>query len=69
MFKIGQKVKINPISKQAKQNYFYGWTTDMDYWIEKIVTISEILPTGCCFVEENIRLWDLQHLSIVKNQH
>ena len=66
--KIGQKVKINPISKNAKEHYPWGWNSEMDHRVGKIVTISHILKNGSYLVEENIWTWDKKNLNIVEEK-
>ena len=66
MFEIGQKVKINPLSKEEKNHYFGGWTNPMDDYIGQIVTIKEHVGFGCYLVEENVWLWDSINLSLIE---
>ena len=74
--KIGQKVKIEPISEDAKEYYPWGWVKEMDEFVGQIVTISDhiyekyedyIGHQECYAVKENIWTWDIRNLSIVKD--
>lgn len=74
--KIGQKVKIEPISEQEKEYYPWGWVEEMDKYVGQIVTISShvkqkypdhIGNQECYTVKENIWTWHIRNLSIVKN--
>jgi hypothetical protein len=74
--KIGQKVKIDPISENKKEYYPWSWVDDMNKHVGKIVTISSqvdeqypdyIGKQECYTIKENIWTWDIQNLSIVED--
>lgn len=74
--KIGQKVKIEPISEEDKEYYPWGWVPEMNVHVGEIVTISAFVDEEypdyigqyeCYTVKENIWTWDIRNLSIVEN--
>ena len=74
--KIGQKVKIEPISEYKKQYYPWGWVPEMDNHVGQIVTITGYVDEEypdyigrqeCYTVKENIWTWDIRNLSIVED--
>lgn len=80
-FKVGQKVKINPVSESAKENYPWGWVDEMDAYVGQVVTILDIVggdypvideevwgnrgTPECYTVEENTWTWAASNLSLV----
>lgn len=81
-FKVGQKVKINPVSDIEKEDYPWGWVDEMDAYVGQVVTISGIVSEEypvideeawgyrgapeCYTVEENTWTWVASNLSLVE---
>lgn len=83
-FKIGQKVRINPVSESAKFDYPWGWVDEMDKYVGQIVTILDTVDEEypvideeawghrgnpeCYTVEENTWTWAASNLSLVEEK-
>lgn len=83
-FKIGQKVKINPVSESEKFDYPWGWVDEMDKYVGQIVTILDTVDgeypvideeawgnrgnPECYTVEENTWTWAASNLSLVEEK-
>lgn len=70
-FKIGQKVKINPVSEAQKDYYPWGWVDDMNNYVGQIATISGYVTEQypdynryqkCYTVKENDWTWSHMNL-------
>ena len=51
-FKIGQKVKINPVSESEKFDYPWGWVDEMDKYVGQIVTILDTVDEEYPVIDE-----------------